>query len=87
MSTNSLPSDVIELAHQIENYLSAHPVAADTLTGITRWWLVRQQVEDTKSKVERALCYLQDRGVIETRTLGNGDRLYSKHTSTAESDV
>ena len=33
--------ETLELARQISGYLDRHPNAADTLEGITRWWLKR----------------------------------------------
>lgn len=71
-------SDIAALAREIEVYLAAHPNAADTLSGIARWWLPRQRLEDAMHKIEQALCYLVAHGRVGAQRLGDGERIFIK---------
>lgn len=64
------------LEQRITDYLRQQPRAGDTLEGITRWWLLRQQVRDSLRSVERALEGLKLEGVVEERRAPGGQRLY-----------
>ena len=46
------------IAQEIERYLMKRPNAADSLEGITKWWLTRQRFEDALDFVQKALEYL-----------------------------
>ena len=56
--------EVIALAAEIERYLGALPLAADTKEHIARWWILRQRIEATLSLTQEALDYLESNGVV-----------------------
>jgi hypothetical protein len=68
--------DITEIARRIERYLESHPNAADSAEGILRWWLARQQYEESISKVERALELLLHDGTVRKHVLIDGQVLY-----------
>lgn len=53
------------LAQEIRDYLSSHPNAADSLEGVTKWWLRRQRYEQALDKVRQALDHLVREGLVE----------------------
>jgi hypothetical protein len=58
----------------------AHPRAADTLDGVTRWWLSAPLAETAlRSDVEQALVELTQEGAIEQRHLPDGSTLFVAH--------
>ena len=58
-----------DLSRLIFDYLHQHPEAGDTLEGIARWWVLRQQLDETIQQVQGALRELKARGlVVECRT-------------------
>ncbi len=65
-----------DLAEEIEGYLRRGERLADTVEGITEWWLTRQRLQEEKQKVRRALDFLCQKGLIEKRTLPDGQTLY-----------
>ncbi len=69
---------VNQTAEAIERYLSARPQAAETVEGITRWWLVRQRYEDSLDLVQNALDLLVERGAVEKLGLSGGHPIYRK---------
>lgn len=72
----SAERDMQQIADDITNYLARHANAADTLEGITKWWLLRQRIEDTSVQVQQALEYLCDKGEIKSVRAG-GKTIYS----------
>jgi hypothetical protein len=55
----------------------AHPRAADTLNGVTRWWLPPHLAQTAlRDDVEEALAQLCDLGLIERRELPDGSILF-----------
>ena len=76
-------TDIIRIAEEIKRYLHTHPNAADSRDGVMRWWLARQRYEETVTKVQRALDYLEQVGVVKKKQLGDGQVLYTgaKHDS------
>lgn len=63
-------------ATQILEYLKAHPHAGDTLEGITRWWMVRQRLNESIAIVKRALEMLKSKGCVLERKTPDGRTLY-----------
>jgi hypothetical protein len=43
---------------EVMAYLSANPMAQDTLEGIVAWWLLEQKIEEAASGVKAALAKL-----------------------------
>jgi len=69
--------DVVTIALEIRNYLSAHPNAVDSLEGITKWWLTRQRYEEAVSQVQKALDSLVAESVISKRVVADGRVIYA----------
>jgi len=45
-AATNVDDDAIDtLAREVAAYLATHPDAADTVDGISRWWLTRMRVE------------------------------------------
>ena len=73
----SSETDASAFAGDIERYLSAHPDAADTLTGIRCWWLPAQAADVSTPVVEAALALLIARRVVVSTRLPDGGVLYA----------
>ena len=68
--------DVLAYADEIRQYLDSRPNAADTLSGVV-WWLAKSKLEQNKLKIQLALEYLVEKGVVVrncTQTAGNSHR-------------
>lgn len=66
-----------EVERAVLAYLGRHPLAADTLDGITRWWLPQQRYVTAQSRVEAVLSRLVSQGVLQMRPLSTGIALYA----------
>jgi hypothetical protein len=64
------------LAGEILRYLHAHTSASDTTEGIARWWIKRQRLEDTVTRVQFALDRLVADALVEPRLTRAGQTLY-----------
>lgn len=73
--------NIQSLAAEIVDYLRNRESTADTVDGIANWWLARQRLREEKRRVERALQYLDEKGLIEKRVLADGSVLYSSAVS------
>ncbi len=69
--------DENSLARQIESYLHEHPEAADTLEGISMWWMRFQPLNESVKIVYAALQELKASGHVVERTGPGGKTLYS----------
>lgn len=67
-----------EIAERIERYLTDHPHAADSVAGITHWWLTRQRFEEGVKLVEQALEILVQRGTVGRRVQRDGQMIYER---------
>ncbi len=76
MSINE--DEIAALAAQIQQYLEAHPAAADTLDGIVSWWLPYQRDRQTVENVEHALDALAAAGVVEKLKRSDGHVIYRR---------
>ena len=74
-------SDVKQIAECIVSYLNSHPNAADTVEGITEWWLLRQQIEVSSALVQQALDCLVSKSVVKFNVNLSGNKVYSKNIS------
>lgn len=70
-----------KVADEIIRYLQQHQFAADTLEGISHWWITRQRIEEDKQRVHAALEYLVERRQLHCRQLPDGSVLYSGATN------
>jgi len=56
------------VARAILDYLHRNPSAQDTLSGITEWWLPRQQIRTQTTTVKEALALLiADELILEVK--------------------
>lgn len=69
---------IAQVGEEILWYLQAHPNAADSLMGITHWWLPRQRYEEALNIIRQALDYLVKQQRIDQRVLPDGKVLYAK---------
>ena len=65
------------IASDIQQYLSAHPEAADTMAGIRAWWLSPPFAGTPLGVVEAALELLVERGAVTSTRLPDGRVLYA----------
>ena len=75
-----MPSDAKEvkrIADEIARYITTHKHGADTLEGVTRWWIARQRLSEAEEKVREAVEFLCEQRVMLKRTLADGTVLYS----------
>jgi len=77
-------SDVQQIADEIECYLKNHPNAADTVEGITKWWLLGQGIEESSLIVHQALDYLISKSVIKCNANSCGNKVYSSNKAKTE---
>ena len=68
--------DIESISEEIQHYLINHPRAADTLEGITRWWLTRQRYEEGKENVQQALYLLVSRKRLTITMNSDGTFIY-----------
>jgi len=68
--------DVCRLAGEILRYLQAHRHASDTTEGIATWWVKRQRLEDSRSRVQSALDHLVACSLVEPHVTPGGSTLY-----------
>ena len=60
----------------ILNYLVKHPDAKDTLEGIARWWILREQIEQSVEKVSQTLADLVAQEFIIIKKYYNQEKMY-----------
>ena len=69
--------DVVRaIAREIERHFEAHPNAADTLEGIRSWWLTRERSQESLEQTQRALCLLEQRGLVAKTEQSGGGVIY-----------
>lgn len=64
---------------RVWNYLKAHPDAGDTLEGIIKWWLPRQELEKAAARIEEALNELVERNYLVAERHSDGQIHYRMH--------
>lgn len=75
---------VLEIASAIRDYLATHPNAADSMEGITTWWLARQRYEYAMEAVEQALQQLEASGLVRKQQGSDGRWLYASAGKTGD---
>jgi len=68
--------DVLKIADEIAAYLDTHQDAADTLEGVIKWWVLRQRIEEASEKVQSAIKYLCEKGVVKEVAMAGGESIY-----------
>lgn len=81
MTANAINERVNAAASDIRKYLDKRPQAAESLDGITVWWITLQRFEESREVVESAINLLVSEGYIREAKGPNGTRLYSKAES------
>jgi len=79
---NEYGQDVLKIADEITAYLNAHQDAADTLEGVIKWWVLRQRIEEASKKVQSAIEYLCDKGVVKEVAMTGGECIYVANGNT-----
>jgi hypothetical protein len=77
MAGNAADS-VDAIAQAIEHYLVAHPDAADSVTGIQKWWLPAGLHDCTEETVQRAVERLETQDLLMRSALAGGAIVYSR---------
>lgn len=75
--SDEIEPEIRELAEEITRYLGDRHLVADTIEGITRWWILQQRLSEAKRRVALAMEYLSAKGLVSVRKLPNGELLYS----------
>jgi hypothetical protein len=69
-------ASVQAVAQVVLEYLQAHPQGADTVEGISAWWLGTSRRGPRVAAVVEALEALATRGVVTCETIPAGDTVY-----------
>lgn len=73
------PSErIIVIAALIEQYVTEHPRAADTPTGVCEWWVASQRYAASLAEVQEALDYLVGGGRLRRTVLADGTAIYAR---------
>jgi hypothetical protein len=64
------------VALSILEYLNQNPHAADTVSGILEWWLLKQSIDEEQNVVEQALGKLLERNLILSVRSADGRKHY-----------
>ena len=81
MTAKEISERVKAAASDIRKYLGKRPQAAESLDGITLWWITLQRYEESREIVEAAIELLMAEGFIEETKGPDGTRVYSKTES------
>jgi hypothetical protein len=74
------------MTREILDYLSTHPSAADTVEGITRWWLGLSPCEPDTKAVEEALEDLVEMNIVRKTWKGDGQAIYARQRTAADNE-
>lgn len=72
------------IAQAILHHLQAHPLAADSVEGVARWWLGPAFANASVEQVEQALDLLVSRDALRRLGLLDGSILYAQASSTRQ---
>ena len=76
MNSKTLMIRKEEIASHISEYLQKNNHAGDTLEGITKWWVMAQQLEVSVSTVKEALSQLEANGFVVEKRGADGRTRY-----------
>jgi hypothetical protein len=79
MSFRNETIDVIEKA--LLTYVAANPKAADSVEGISKWWLGALQFDPCPAHVMMALERLEERGLMQRMRQTDGHVIFSAASS------
>lgn len=77
--------EIGQIAEQIESYLNSHPHAADTLEGITKWWLPGKKIDVSSAIVQQALNHLAAKSIVKAFVNLSGNSVYSSNQDRTDS--
>ena len=72
------------IANAVLHHLQAHPLAADSVEGVARWWLGPALANVRVEQVERALDLLVSRHALRRLSLMDGSILYAQASTTRQ---
>lgn len=75
---------ILKIANEIKRYLEMHPDAADSVNGITNWWLLRQRLTEHSLNVSKALALLVHQGYVCQEKQSDGEDLFFALTGVDE---
>lgn len=78
-------TDPTATVRALARYLRANPHASDTVEGIRLWWL-EPGVEITMERLQKAIAYLLDQGIVEELRAADGRRRYRRTADDARLD-
>jgi hypothetical protein len=67
---------IVVIADMIERYVSEHPRAADTVRGISQWWVEGRR--GSPAEVQQALDRLVEAGRLSRIMLADGTVIYAR---------
>ncbi|TQV71494.1 hypothetical protein FLL45_20285 [Aliikangiella marina] len=70
--------DIVLIKRDILSYFKSNPNAADSVEGITNFWLARTRVNYTQESVREALEQLINEGEVVASSNPSGTLIYSK---------
>jgi hypothetical protein len=70
-------------AQDILAYLQEHPGSGDTVEGISRWWVLRQRINESVEMVRQVLEHLGKEGLVQARRMADGRTIYFADTQAA----
>ncbi len=66
-----IPQNQKTIASLILSYLVKHPEAMDTVEGITRWWLLRERIDQSLETVTTTLEFLQQQDFVQVQEISD----------------
>lgn len=79
--------EIAALVIEITEYFETHPNAADSLEGITKWWLKKSDSFISQKSVLQALDLLCEKGLV-VKTVGQtGSIIYSSDPGIKKSSL
>jgi hypothetical protein len=78
-------TDPTATVRALARYLRANPHASDTVEGIRLWWL-EPGVEITMERLQTAIGYLLEQGIVEELRAADGRRRYRRIADDARLD-
>ncbi len=66
----------VEIARRLLSYLLRHPEARDTIEGMTRWWLLEEEIHERLIDVSQGLSSLVKEGLVLEERRGTSLPLY-----------
>ncbi len=65
-----------EITRRLLSYLLRHPEARDTVEGMTRWWLLEEEIHERLTEISQGIASLVKQGFILEERHGTSLPLY-----------